>query len=66
MKSFIEWVLYRTLKRKSINKGLKIMTTLIMLTFSFNSLANKNLYSQTEITINLKNTTIIGVLDYIE
>ena len=66
MKSFIEWVLYRTLKRKSINKGLKRITTLMMLTISFNSFANKNLYSQTEITLDLKNTTIIGVLDYIE
>ena len=32
----------------------------------FSSYANKNLYSDTEITLDLKNTTIIGVLDYIE
>ena len=32
----------------------------------FSSYANKNLYSETEITLDLKNTTIIGVLDYIE
>ena len=66
MKSFIEGVLFRTLKRKFINKRLKIMATLMMLIVSFNSFANKNLYSQTEITLDLKNTTIIGVLDYIE
>ena len=42
------------------------MATLIMFTVVFNSFANNNLYSQTEISLNLKNTPIIGVLDYIE
>ena len=32
----------------------------------FSSYANKNLYSDTQITLDLKNTSIIGVLDYIE
>ena len=38
----------------------------MMLTVVFNSFANKNLYSQIEISLDLKNTSIIGVLDYIE
>ena len=37
-----------------------------MLTVVFNTFANKNLYSQTEISLDLKNTSIIGVLDQIE
>ena len=66
MYPFIDEILFEISKRKSINKRLKIMATLIMFTVVFNSFANNNLYSQTEISLNLKNTSIIGVLDYIE
>lgn len=38
----------------------------MMLTVVFNTFANKNLYSQTEISLDLKNTSIIRVLDHIE
>ena len=52
--------------KKIINKRKKIITMIMAICMVFSSYANKNLYSDTEITLDLKNTTIIGVLDYIE
>ena len=66
MNPFIDEIFYRISRRKSINRRLRITATLMMLTVVFNTFANKNLYSQTEISLDLKNTSIIRVLDHIE
>lgn len=66
MNPFIDEIFYRISRRKSINKRLRITATLMMLTVFFNTFANKNLYSQTEISLDLNNTSIIRVLDHIE
>ena len=66
MNPFIGEIFYKISKKKSIYRRLKITATFIMFTVVFNSFANKNLYSQTEISLDLKNTSIIGVLDQIE
>ena len=43
-----------------------IFSLILGITFIFNSFANNNVYSQTEITISVEDTSIIDVLDEIE
>jgi len=52
--------------KKSLH-DIKIIFSLILgITFTFNSFASNNVYSQTEITINVENASIINVLDEVE
>ena len=43
-----------------------IFSLILGITFIFNSFASNNVYSQTEITISVEDTSIIDVLDEIE
>ena len=43
-----------------------IFSLILGITFIFNSFASSNVYSQTEITISVEDTSIIDVLDEIE
>ena len=57
--------LYRYPKKRL--HDIKIIFSFILgITFIFNSFASNNVYSQTEITINVENTSIINVLDEVE
>ena len=56
---------YRSTKKRL--HDINIVFSLILgITFVFNSFASNNVFSQTEITINVENTSIINVLDEVE
>ena len=65
---------FMNLNRNSVQRDQKkrlrarniIFSLILGITFIFNSSASNNVYSQTEITISVEDTSIIDVLDEIE
>ena len=53
-------------QKKRLRARKFIFSLILGITFIFNSFASNNVYSQTEITISVEDTSIIDVLDAIE